>query len=240
MFDQKPGVRHWLTRRAIVDMRHDAMFAPSGRGRGVTRSIDDIRALIAIRLEMEDGVAPVGNVLPLSPRDPEGQPRVLVCRTSAGTLVFCRDDVPESPRQQILQLEDRAYPEDMMRQILVDNGLGGGVLRVRWYTMESGSRGLAYPDVEMTPRGFVIIINGQEVSRAWTTQESTRAIEVEVETDATYRGRGYARQVVAAWADWALTTGKVAFYSHLLSNDASAGVARSLGLTHLSDEVEYL
>ena len=206
----------------------------------MTRSIDDVRELIAIRLEMEDGVEPVGNVLPLSPRDPVDQPRVLVCRTSEGVLAFCRADLPEALCHQILQLEGCAFPEDMVRRLLTAGGQGSDVRCVRWYTMELGARGLAYPDVAKTARGFVIIINGQEVSRAWTTQESTRAIEVEVETDAAFRGRGFARQVVAAWADWALTTGKVAFYSHLHTNDASAGVARSLGLTHLSDEVEYL
>ena len=81
--------------------------------------------------------------------------------------------------------------------------------------------------------------DGVVAARAWTTADSARATEVEVETHPDFRRRGYARQVVAAWAADALASGKAVFYSHVSANDASRGVARSLGLTWLSDEVEY-
>lgn len=206
----------------------------------MARSSDDIRELIALRIEMEDGVVPVGNVLPISARDEGDQPRVLACRTAAGMLVFCREDVPASARERITSLRGRAFAdEDAVRQIL-GAALVREVRRVRWYTMEMEPGNTICPDVKSTPGGFVIVVDGRVVSRAWTTQESERAVEVEVETDPEYRGRGYATQVVAAWAGWARGAGKIPFYSHLLTNDASAGVARSLGLTFLSDEVEYL
>jgi predicted GNAT family acetyltransferase len=51
-----------------------------------------------------------------------------------------------------------------------------------------------------------------------------------VETAAAFRGRGYARLVVAAWARAVRDLDCVPFYSTSWQNDASRGVARALGL----------
>lgn len=207
----------------------------------MSRSIAEVRELIVARIEMEDGVIPDGHVLPISPIDADDQPRVLICQSEAGILIFCREDVPQSVRERITALRERAFiDENSVRSILSEISLRGEVRRIRWYTMESVADIIAYPDVQSTSDGFVITVDTSVVSRAWTTQESERAIEVEVEANPQYRGRGFAKQVVAAWADWARGSGKTAFYSHLLTNDASAGIAKSLGLHHLSDETEFL
>jgi predicted GNAT family acetyltransferase len=85
----------------------------------------------------------------------------------------------------------------------------------------------------------ILVRDGLTVAQAWDTRSSPGAVEVEVETHADHRRRGYARQVAAAWAARVLNEGKTAFYAHTVENEASAALARSLQLTWLSDEVEF-
>jgi hypothetical protein len=57
--------------------------------------------------------------------------------------------------------------------------------------------------------------------------------------EAKVRRRGYARQVVAAWATYVLGEGKVAFYSHEAGNVASEALARSLGVAQYAVMTNY-
>ena len=77
------------------------------------------------------------------------------------------------------------------------------------------------------------------MSWAWTSQESDQAAELAVETEPEYRRRGYARQVVAAWATHVLQENKVAFYSHEVDNTASEALARSLGVVQYAVVTTY-
>ena len=75
--------------------------------------------------------------------------------------------------------------------------------------------------------------NGQAVSFAWSVRENERAAECAVETLEPFRRRGLASEVVGAWMNACLVSGKVPFYSHAASNDASRALAVHLGLTHV-------
>lgn len=77
---------------------------------------------------------------------------------------------------------------------------------------------------------FQLHVDGQIASYCQSSRENERSAEAWVETSPAHRRRGYARVVVAAWACSVRDAGKIAFYSHLEDNLASAGVARSLGL----------
>ena len=50
-----------------------------------------------------------------------------------------------------------------------------------------------------------------------------------VATEADYRGRGYARDVVSAATRYSIDQGKLAIYIHDRDNTTSAFVARSVG-----------
>jgi GNAT superfamily N-acetyltransferase len=70
---------------------------------------------------------------------------------------------------------------------------------------------------------------GRLVSWAALKLKTNRIWEVAVATEADYRGRGYARDVVSAATRYSIDQGKLAIYIHDRDNTTSAYVARSVG-----------
>lgn len=73
--------------------------------------------------------------------------------------------------------------------------------------------------------------DGHAVSVCFSARSGAVAAEAGVETAPSYRGRGLAGLVVAAWAQAILASGRLAIYSTSWSNAPSLAVARKLGLT---------
>jgi len=171
----------------------------------------------------------------------DGQPRLLVSRFGDEHVVFFRHDLPRSTRDALsmLGVDDLTDDEPRIRSILAQDGPCEKVYRIRWYTIERLPGPDEYPDVTIDGHRHVVLIDGKVVAWAQTDAEDEDSAEVSIATDEAFRRRGYARQVTASWAASVLAAGKVAFYSHLLENAPSSAVADSLGLIHLSDEVEY-
>jgi GNAT superfamily N-acetyltransferase len=197
--------------------------------------------LLRLRLEMEFGAPVNGDTLPPARTNADGLPRFIVSKHAAGYARFYRHDVPPAVRAALEQLPPARAFDDVaaVAAILASHAPLERTWRVCWYTIATPPSSDTYAEAVKASDGYVIERDGLVVARAWTTADSARATEVEVETHSSYRRRGYARQVVAAWAADALGSGKAVFYSHVSTNDASRGVARSLGLEWLSDEVEY-
>jgi hypothetical protein len=198
----------------------------------------DANELLRLRLEMEFGVSLQGDTLPPAILNSEGQPRLLVSRHRDGGSMVFRYDVAAATRDRLRQMgvAQALTDEATVRDILgcVDN-----IWRVCWYTVDHQPDPGDYPDVVVRDGRHVVLIDGEVAAQAWTTAESARAVEVEVETQPAFRRRGLASQVVASWSAAVLGDGRVAFYSHVVENEASAGVARRLGLNWFSDDVEF-
>ncbi len=71
--------------------------------------------------------------------------------------------------------------------------------------------------------------HGRLVSWAAIKLKSDAVWELAVATEADYRGRGYARDVVAAAAHYTLEQGRLPIYIHDRDNSTSAFVARAVG-----------
>ncbi len=71
--------------------------------------------------------------------------------------------------------------------------------------------------------------HGRLVSWAALKLKSDRVWELAVATEADYRGRGYARDVVAAATAYTLDQGRLPIYIHDRDNNTSAFVARAVG-----------
>ena len=70
---------------------------------------------------------------------------------------------------------------------------------------------------------------GRLLSWAAIKLKSDHVWEIAVATEADYRGRGYARDVVSAATRFALDNGRIAIYIHDRDNTTSAYVARAIG-----------
>ncbi len=195
-----------------------------------------------MKIAMEFGVGPDGDTLPAATLNDDGQPRLLVSRSENVDAIYFRHDVPTAMRDELssLGVEVLVRDEARVRGILDRHLRCEKVYRIRWYTIEQMPERDAYRDVIVLDGRHVIVVDGEVVAWAKTDTEDDASAEVSIATEPAFRRRGYARQVTASWAAQVLAAGKVAFYSHLLENAPSQSVAESLGLTHLSDEIEYL
>lgn len=200
-----------------------------------------IRELIELKIAMEFGAGPDGDTLPPATVKDEAQPRLLVSRHAEGSLIYFRHDLPAPIRAAVggLDAQQLSDDEERVKAILAGDAPCERTWRIRWHTVERVPTPDEYPDVGRAGGRFIVMRDGVEAAAAWTAATNAEADEVEVETHPDFRRRGFGRQCVAAWAAATLHAGKVAFYSHRQDNHASAALARSLRLRHLSDDVEY-
>ncbi len=77
---------------------------------------------------------------------------------------------------------------------------------------------------------FAIVELSAAVAVCFSSRNTLVAAEAGVETEAPFRGRGYAPRVVAAWARAVRGQGRIPLYSADGQNAASRAVARKLGL----------
>jgi GNAT superfamily N-acetyltransferase len=78
------------------------------------------------------------------------------------------------------------------------------------------------------PEAYSIVMGGQPVAAASSSRSNDSAAELWIETDPAHRRHGYATILAQAWAADVQQSAKIAFYSHLHENAASAALARHL------------
>jgi predicted GNAT family acetyltransferase len=93
--------------------------------------------------------------------------------------------------------------------------------------------------LESGKEAFAVLVDGEIVSTCESSRENEQAGEAWVRTLESFRRRGFARQVTAAWGHWLMQRGKVPFYSHVSANQASRAVAQSLGLVQYIEDAGY-
>jgi hypothetical protein len=93
------------------------------------------------------------------------------------------------------------------------------------------------PDVPMCQPMIVIVVDGKAVSICASVRITERAHEAGVDTALLYRGRGYAGQVVTAWANAVRGLDRVPLYSTSWTNTASRSIARKLALVHFGNDL---
>ncbi len=87
---------------------------------------------------------------------------------------------------------------------------------------------------------YAIADDDRIVSACVSTRENKTCGEAWVYTAPEYRGHGYAQKAVRAWARSLMEAGKVPFYSHDIKNEASANLARRLGLLPVFEEISIM
>jgi RimJ/RimL family protein N-acetyltransferase len=93
------------------------------------------------------------------------------------------------------------------------------------------------PDIQSSPPLVALVFDGQAVAVCGSVRITPRAHEAGVETAAPFRGRGYARAVVAAWSAAVRALEVEPLYSTTWQNTASRAVARALGLVSVGRDL---
>lgn len=226
-------------------------------------STADPLALLLTQLEVERiGVVDGDTLVRLPGERPDGIPRFYVADlVGTGALRFYRSDVPPDVRSALAALtpeQARSDFEAVHRILAMHRPSDATWVGASYYFPDAAVGSSEYPDVIALDRSqaafvecfdpelvsfgwpvYAVVCDGKVVSTCVSTRETERAGEAWVQTAPEYRGRGFARQVTAAWGHALVLRGKVAFYSHASDNPASEGVARSLGLTRYLHDVGY-
>lgn len=92
-------------------------------------------------------------------------------------------------------------------------------------------------DIQSSPPLVALVFDGQAVAVCGSVRITPRAHEAGVETAAPFRGRGYARAVVAAWSATVRALEVEPLYSTTWQNTASRAVARALGLVSVGRDL---
>jgi RimJ/RimL family protein N-acetyltransferase len=169
--------------------------------------------------------------------------------TSRGGIVSCRRDLVDAVREELRgkrsgePLDDADFERLRRltrRAIPYAYSLNGHVLyadRQHFRPVHQLSERLPSDDVrgsELRRRfdGEIFIVRGARgeiASWAAIKLKSDTVWEIAVVTEASYRGRGYAKDVVSAATQHIIDSGRLALYVHDRTNHASARVCRSLG-----------
>jgi hypothetical protein len=92
-------------------------------------------------------------------------------------------------------------------------------------------------DIRSSAPLVAVVVSGQAVTVCGSVRITGLAHEAGVETAAQFRGRGYAKAAVAAWAAAVRALGVEPLYSTTWENVASRALARTLGLISLGRDL---
>jgi predicted GNAT family acetyltransferase len=220
----------------------------------------DSPELIRIHLELECVGIDADEQLYRIPCDnPDDLPRFYIARHDGGYSRYCGQGLAADIREQLLALppEDALRDTETVLKILAQDAPCEDMHIGKSYVFPAMSPEL-YRDAvrlneshralieqfnpNMKPNDkavYAIIADGQIASTCASSRENEYAGEAWVQTLPPFRGRGYARQVTAAWAHDLQRQGKTPFYSHKLSNLASQSVAQGLALIRCIDDAAY-
>lgn len=217
----------------------------------------DAVKFIALHLELECiGFDSAGDLIALPCENPDTLPLFYAARYTAGEVRYFRQGLAASLRSALnsLPLEVVLHDEQTVCDLLMssDTHTGRSYIfpdtlsaddypdAVQLNTTHAALVARFNPELQVENRTvYAVIAAGQIVSTCESSRENNQAGEAWVQTLPDYRGRGFARQVTAAWAHALQQQGKTPFYSHKHTNLASQGVARSLSLMQYIEDAVY-
>lgn len=182
----------------------------------------------------------------------EEVPLVLLARLANGALVEYYDEAIAPDLQEQISATSIDFPNvDPILASLKAHNQAVEVGHYKTYifpaqpAMDADVLCLSKHDLRVKAFGFdsfaeqvhAIEKNGVLVSACVSVRENETCGEAWVYTMPEYRKHGFARKAVRAWARSLIEVGKVPFYSHNIKNEASANLARKLGLLPVFEEI---
>jgi hypothetical protein len=196
-------------------------------------------------------------------------PRLFLGHTTAGDVVRIGATVPDSLARELEAIVQREQPgEDPRASPVMLAAVRAALARHAPVTAEGGGPAYRFPAsiprfgdaVQITDgnRGlvgetfpwlydehadwqpcFAVVRDGAAVSVCFSSRFGADAAEAGVDTLPTYRGRGHAATVTAAWGAAIRASGRIPLYSTAWDNVASLGVARRVGLLRFGADVTW-
>ena len=208
-----------------------------------------------------------GRLLRVNEPDGAPAPRFFLGRTAEGVVLRCRYDVGADVRRELEaastddDLRERSldsptdpsrYQTILARAAPVQKTWRGPAFHFPpqlpatseiIFVTESNAQILEeflrawIPDTHTAQPMVAMTIDDHAVAVCCSVRQTNMAHEAGVETVPTFRGRGLAAQVVAAWAGAVREMGFVPLYSTSWENEASRAVARKLGLIQFGSDL---
>ena len=194
--------------------------------------------LLKLNIGLENKINAAGDLIPI----PEKESTIfIISHCTGGYITHFRHDVPVDIRDQIkalapeIALDDHQQVQSILSQFTSCENVFSG----KGYFFAQMPPSDQFPDVVYHEGCYVVKVDGDPVSWAWSQDYDDQAAELAVMTSAPFVRRGYARQVASAWAASVIQAGKVAFYSHKIDNFASEALARSLRVIYYATSTGY-
>lgn len=206
-------------------------------------TIDDQRALWRVQLALEcKAFDDAGRLVPVPCADPDPLPTCYVVRYSDGSteLAFAATSPP-----WFVDLIGRRGTDDLIDQpqALVEQlqtlGHSIGVGHFHTYRFDDNTPVQPQAITHDGPETYSIVIDGLAVAGASSSRSNDSAAELWIETQAAHRGHGYATILAQVWAADVQQSAKIAFYSHLHENAASAALVRRLKVSPLFEIIAF-
>ncbi len=218
-------------------------------------------ALVKTHLSLECiGLTATGLLMRIPGPCPDEIPMVYAVETPEAHALYVRHDVPVALRDRLLALgpEIAFHDPGVVKRMLAEAGPCETTWSGKSYVFPEGVTADGAPDVAQLgwkdceiieaydPRidssqrpVFAVLAHGRIIAACTSSREDDYAGEAWVQTHPEFRRRGYARQVVLAWAHHLRQQGKIPFYSHTSDNLPSQALAHNLGLIQYLSDMAY-
>jgi hypothetical protein len=188
--------------------------------------------LIKLQIGLEYQLSPQGWLIPFA--GSSEQAWYIVYRYEVGHVAYFNHRLHIKVRSKLTTLgpeQAYAYPGDVRGMINEHHKFLETHNRIYWSGYFSRlPQSDVFTDATKEDGAWVIKLEERVISRAISIRQNEQAAEAYVETQPGFKRRGFGRQVVAAWANECANHGQVPFYSYDLTNQASAALAKSLGV----------
>lgn len=199
----------------------------------------DALALIENQIKLEYSLSPESLLLPY-PGSTE-QALVVIYQYPGGVRYYLNQALTSSTRNALeaLELSTAFDNPELISQIMREKHPHKSSDIYLSYFFPHSPSPEEFAQVTQNAGRFEIRVQDEPVSWAWSIRENESCAEVAVETLPEFRKFGYARQVTSAWAHHVISTGKLAFFSLLASNQVSRSLANSLGVIQFAKSITF-
>jgi hypothetical protein len=204
-----------------------------------------------LQMELEGIKAGDGNLITRASPDVDEFPLVLFARTSdEQKCIYFDSSLPMALQSKLSSLQ--SFKIESAVEMFDSFGIGTKVGYSKTYTFPDdftvadlgNVKCFGQDDLKVVKFGlgglaskvYAIEREGMILSACVSSRQNSESAEAWVFTHPDYRRKGFAQQVVTAWASSLQGKGIVPFYSHEVGNINSANLASKMGLIHLFAE----